>query len=429
DRPKGLTSSEAQSRLAKYGPNALEEKKKSHWAVLFTFFWGPIPWMIEAAAIMALLVKDFGDFIIITALLVFNAALGFWQEHQASNALDALKSTLAQEAQALRDGKWQTILASTLVPGDIVRIRLGNVVPADVRLLEGDYLEVDQSALTGESLPVSKKVGDAGYSGSIVKKGEMTAAVTGTGSNTLFGRTAKLVQSAGTVSHFQNAVTRIGDFLIAIALVLAAILVAVQLHRGVHLLRLAEFVLILLVASIPVAMPAVLSMTMAMGARMLARAKAIVSRLESIEELAGIMTLFSDKTGTLTQNKLTLGDPVVWGTARAQDVIMAGSLASKEEDKDPIDLAVIQALKDPGVLKTYQQVAFVPFDPVSKRTEATVKGASGHEFKVSKGMPQVIFDLAKLGPDDMARAQKIVSDFAAKGYRTLGTAHTDESGG
>ena len=429
DLQKGLTSPEAQSRLAKYGPNALEEKKKSQWAVLFAFFWGPIPWMIEAAALMALLVKDFGDFIIITALLVFNAGLGFWQEHQAANALDALKNALAQEAQALRDAKWQTVLAKTLVPGDIVRIRLGNVVPADVRLLEGDYLDVDQSALTGESLPVSKKVGDAAYSGSIAKKGEMTAVVTGTGSNTFFGRTAKLVQSAGTMSHFQKAVTRIGDFLIVIALALAAILVAVQLHRGVDLLRLAEFVLILLVASIPVAMPAVLSVTMAMGAQMLARAKAIVSRLESIEELAGIMTLFSDKTGTLTQNKLTLGDPVVWGTATAQDVILAGSLASKEEDKDPIDLAVIQALKDPGALKTYQQIGFVPFDPVSKRTEATVKNASGQQFKVSKGMPQVIFDLAKLGPDDMAKAQKIVSDFALKGYRTLGTARTDGGGG
>jgi H+-transporting ATPase len=172
--------------------------------------------MIEAAAIMALLVKDLGDFTIITGLLVFNAVLGFWQEHQASNALDALKSALAQEAQALRDAKWQTVLAKTLVPGDIVRIRLGNVVPGDVRLIKGNYLDVDQSALTGESLPVSKKAGDAAYSGSIVKKGEMTAVVTGTGSNTFFGRTAKLVQSAGTVSHFQKAVTRIGDFLIVI---------------------------------------------------------------------------------------------------------------------------------------------------------------------------------------------------------------------
>jgi len=177
-----------------------------------------------------------------------------------------------------------------------------------------------------------------------------------------------------------------------------------------------------------VAMPAVLSMTMAMGARTLAAEKAIVSRLDAIEELAGVSILFSDKTGTLTQNKLTLGDPVVWGNAKAEDVILAGSLASKEEDKDPIDIAVIQALKDRSVLKTYQQVAYVPFDPVAKRTEATIKDPAGKVFKVSKGMPPVIFQLAGLAGNDLVKAQKIVADYAAKGYRTLAAARTDENG-
>ncbi len=428
DAQKGLTSAEVQSRTAKYGVNAIEEKKRSAWTMFLSYLWGPMPWMIEAAAIMSLLVKDYVDFLIILALLLFNAVLGFTQEHQAASALDALKSALAEKADVLRNGSWQSVLASTLVPGDIVRIRLGDVVPADLRLFEGDYLDADQSALTGESLPVTKKVGDEVYSGSIVKKGEMTGVVIGTGSNTFFGRTANLVQAAGAESHFARANEIIGDVLIVLALALAVVLVTVQLSRGADILRIGEFALLLLVASIPVAMPAVLSMTMAMGAKVLASQKAIVSRLEAMEELAGIQTLFSDKTGTLTQNILTLGEPVVWGNAQAEDLILAGALASREEDKDPIDLAVIKALKDPDALKAYQQTAYIPFDPVAKRTEATIKDASGAIFKVTKGMPPVVFNLAKLSADDMMKALQIVSDFAARGYRTLAAARTGETG-
>jgi H+-transporting ATPase len=258
-----------------------------------------MPWMIEAAALMAFIVGDWGDFAIITSLLLFNALLGFWEEHEASNALEALKGSLALKARALRDGNWQQIDARTLVPGDIVRLYLGDVVPADCTLIAGDYISIDQSALTGESLPVSKKSGEDAYSGSIVKQGEMTAVVTATGANTFFGRTAKLVAGAGSVSHFQRAVMRIGNFLIILALVLVVILVAARLFdmRGHYdravLLRLGEIVLILLVASVPVAMPAVLSVTMALGARLLAKQKAIVSRLEAIEELAGVDVLCS----------------------------------------------------------------------------------------------------------------------------------------
>src|SRR5262249_4346226 len=265
DAKTGLTDVKIQERLKKYGPNALVEKQKSAFAGLVAYFWGPIPWMIEAAALMAFIVSDWGDFAIITSLLLFNALLGFWEEHEASNALDALKSSLALPARALRDGRWQEVDARTLVPGDIVRLYLGDVVPADCMLMQGDYISIDQSALTGESLPVSKKSGEEAYSGSVAKQGEMTAVVTATGANTFFGRTAKLVAGAGSVSHFQRAVMRIGNFLIILALVLVMILVAARLFdmRGHYdravLLRLAEIVLILLVASVPVAMPAVLS--------------------------------------------------------------------------------------------------------------------------------------------------------------------------
>jgi H+-transporting ATPase len=434
DPKTGLNPAEAQERLNKYGPNALAEKKKSSLSAFLAYFWGPIPWMIEAAAIMAFIVGDWGDFTIITSLLLFNALLGFWEEHEASNALDALKRSLALKAQALRGGKWEQVDARTLVPGDIVRLYLGDVVPADCKLIQGDYISIDQSALTGESLPVTKKSGEDAYSGSVVKQGEMVAVVTATGGNTFFGRTAKLVAGAGSISHFQRAVMRIGNFLIILALVLVAILVASRLFdlRGHYdraaLLRLAEIVLILLVASVPVAMPAVLSVTMALGARRLAKNKAIVSRLEAIEELAGVDVLCSDKTGTLTQNNLTLGEAEPWPGTNPQTLILMASLASRAADNDPIDLAVMAGLTDPSVLKSYQQEKYVPFDPVDKRTEATIKDASGKVFRVTKGAPQVILGLAKLASTDLEKAQQTVDGLASRGYRTIGVANAQADG-
>ena len=422
--PQGLSGSEAEARLAQYGPNALEEEKTHPLLKFLGYFWGPIPWMIEVAAILSALVKHWGDLIIIAFLLMFNAVIGFWEEHEASNALEALKEQLALKARVLRDGKWQEVEARDLVPGDVIRIRLGDIIPGDVKLAEGEYLSVDQAALTGESLPVNKVPGDIAYSGSIAKQGEMLALVTNTGGNTFFARTAKLVETAGAVSHFQKAVMRVGDFLIFIAVGLSVVLIVVELHRGLPVLDLVEFVLILVVASIPVAMPAVLSVTMALGALALSKMKAIVSRLQAIEEMAGIDVLCSDKTGTLTLNQLTLGDPETFGLADPQEVIKTACLASKEENRDAIDQAVMVGLQDQDSLKACSLTKFVPFDPIHKRTEATIK-EGGQTFKVTKGAPQIVMELCHLDDDLKARAQKAVDELAAKGYRTLGVARAD----
>ena len=263
--PKGLSQAEAAKRLTQYGPNEIEEKKTNSLLKFLTYFWGPIPWMIEAAVILSAVNRSWPDFFIILLLLLANAVVGFWEEHQAGNAIEALKAKLAIKARVQRDGKWIDPPARELVPGDVIRVRLGDIVPADARSLEGDSVQVDQSALTGESLPAERKWGDAVFSGSIIRQGEIDAMVYATGANTYFGKTAQLVQEAHTVSHFQRAVLKIGDYLIVLAVALVAVIITVSLFRGDPILTTLQFALVLTVAAIPVAMPTVLSVTMAVG--------------------------------------------------------------------------------------------------------------------------------------------------------------------
>jgi H+-transporting ATPase len=424
----GLTEAEAARRLAQYGENALQEKHVSALVKLLSYFWGPIPWMIEVAAVLSGVARHWDDLSIIVVMLLLNAGVGFWQEFKADTAIAALKQRLALRARVLRDRAWKDVEARLLVPGDVVLVKLGNIIPADVTLVAGDYLSVDQSALTGESLPVDKKVGDAAYSGSIAKQGEMTGLVTATGMATYFGKTARLVERAGTVSHFQRAVLRIGNFLILSTIVLVAAILAVALHRGDPLVETVLFALILTVAAIPVALPAVLSVTLAVGAEKLARLKAIVSRLVAIEELAGTDVLCADKTGTLTQNKLTLGEPVLIGAADKSELLLVAALASRREGADAIDQAVFDGLGAADRLAGYAVTAFQPFDPVSKRTEATVEHA-GARLRVTKGAPQVILALANPDAAAAQKAQAAVDALAAKGYRTLGVARADGAAG
>jgi H+-transporting ATPase len=422
----GLTGAEAAKRLTQYGPNEIAEKADNPFLKFLSYFWGPIPWMIEAAVILSGVVRHWLDFGVILLLLCTNAIVGFWEEHQAGNAIAALKSQLAVNARVRRDGKWANPKVADLVPGDVVRMRLGDIVPADARLLAGDPIEVDQSALTGESLPVTRKPGEAVFSGSIIRQGETDAIVYATGTKTYFGKTAALVEQAHTVSHFQRAVLAIGNYLIVLATALVLVIVAVGLFRHDPMLETFEFALVLLVAAIPVAMPTVLSVTMAVGARLLSKKQAIVTRLSSIEELAGVDILCSDKTGTLTENKLTLGDPFCLGDIPPDKLILYAALASRAEDKDTIDLTVIAGVKDDKTIKAYDVLHFQPFDPVHKRTEATVKGADGKRFEVAKGAPQVILEMSSNAADAKAAVEKAVDAFAARGFRSLGVAKADE---
>ena len=424
----GLSHEEAERRLDQYGPNELGEKKVNPILKFLSYFWGPIPWMIEGALVLSAVVEHWADLIIIGILLVANAVVGFWEEYQAGNAIAALKANLAIKARVQRDGKWANLEARELVPGDVIRVRLGDIIPADARLLEGDPVEVDQSALTGESLPVTRKPGEVVFSGSILRQGEIDAMVYGTGQNTYFGKTAELVQEAHTISHFQRAVLKIGDYLIVLAVILVLAIIGIALHRGDPILKTVQFALVLTVAAIPVAMPTVLSVTMAVGARLLAKKQAIVSRLASIEELAGVDVLCSDKTGTLTQNKLKLGDPFTVEGVQGDHVILCAALASREEDADTIDTAVVAGLEKKEAIADYKVTHFQPFDPVHKRTEASVQGKDGKTFKVTKGAPQVILELSDNASQVKAAVETAINEFAGRGYRSLGVAETNAQG-
>jgi len=425
DAAKGLSVEDIRERQQEYGLNEIPEKEEALLKRILKRFWGPIPWMIEAAAILSAAVQKWEDFTVITILLLVNVVIDFRQEASALKALKLLKEKLARTALTLRDGHWQEINARELVPGDVVKLRIGNVVPADVKLVEGAYVQVDQSALTGESMPVDKSPGDIAYANSIAKMGEMKAVVTATGLNTFFGATVALVAQAEKQqrSHFQKAVVNIGNYLILISAMMVALIILTGIVRGDSLMEILRFSLVLTVASVPVALPAVLSVTMAVGAVRLAKRQAIVSRLVAIEELAGVDVLCSDKTGTLTKNKMKLGDPTTYNEYTVKDVVFYAALASREENNDPLEIPIFETLKQSGDddrTDGYRQVEFTPFDPVRKRTEATIEGDNG-TLMVSKGAPQAILALCNnTSVETQVTAQ--VEAFARKGFRTLGVA-------
>jgi H+-transporting ATPase len=427
DLEQGLSDSEAKRRLEQNGPNAIEQNEHSVLLTLLSHFWGPIPWMIEIATILSAVAGRWDDFSVILTMLLINGAIGFWQEHSAQNAIQALKDQLAPEASVIRGGEEKKIDAQQLVVGDLIVIRMGDVVPADVKLAGDSEVSVDESALTGESIPVDKEAGDAGYSGTSVKRGETRAVVSAIGNQTKFARTVDLVAQDEEKSHFEKAVLRIGYYLIGLTGVLVAAVIIVGLVRADPVWDVILFALVLTIAGIPSALPAVMTTTMAIGARRLARMKAIVSRLAAMEEMAGLSILCVDKTGTITKNELELQEPVVFDAEDGKDLILAAALTTRRKEQDPIDLAVLGGLEDPGVLDQFQIKNFRPFDPTHKRAEADVT-KDGEEFTVAKGAPQAILKLVGAEEHTEKKVQDKVEELGKDGFRALGVARCKAGG-
>ena len=426
--PSGLSSKEAQKRYKEYGYNEIIEEHVNPVIKFLKFFWGPIPWMIEIALILSILIQHWQEFTVILILLLINGGVGFYQEYKADNAIDLLKEKLAYHVHVLRDGKWFELPSRETVPGDVIRVHLGDIIPADIKLIKGDYITVDESALTGESLPVDKTVEDIAYSGSIVQRGEMLGLVLATGISTYFGKAAELIAGVTPKSHLEEAVVKIGDYLIVLDLLMVSFIFIAGLFRHQSFFDILGFSLVLTIASIPVAQPAVLSVTMTVGAMALAKKKAIVSKLTSIEEMAGMDILFSDKTGTLTKNQIVIAETAPYGKFSKDDVLFYAGLASTKNG-DPIDKAIFDKIEESEALskriEKYKTLKFNPFDPVCKSTEAEIEYKDEYTFSVSKGAPQVI--LSRLS--DSNTEKKVcgtVDLFAEKGYRALGVSKTNE---
>ncbi len=413
---QGLSAAEAGARLRQYGPNSVPEARTHPWRLLLGKFWAPVPWMLEATIALQLALGKADEAVVITVLLVLNALLSFFQEHRANQALALLRQRLAVSARVFRDDRWQTVPAHSLVPGDVVHLRLGDLAPADVRLTDGQVL-LDQSTLTGESLPVEAGVGATAYAGSALRRGEATGEVIATGARTYFGRTAELVRLAKTESHLTQLILRIVRYLITLDVVLVLALFLYAIGTGLALHELMPFALILLVASVPVALPATFTLAQAFGAQSLAQRGVLVTRLSAIEEAAAMDVLASDKTGTLTENRLEVAALRPHAAHDEAGLLRMAALACDEAGQDPIDLAILAAARSRGILGSVpERVKFIPFDPGTRRTEAVYQDHG--ELRVVKGAVAEVAALVPGTPDLTAEVEQL----AAEGYRVLAVA-------
>ncbi len=426
-RPKapstGLSSQEAARRLEQYGPNAVAEEKRHPLIFFLSKFWAPVPWMLEITILLELYLGRDVEAIVIGFLLVFNAILSFIQENRAQSALTLLRQQLTVQARVLRDGHWQLVPAKFLVPGDVIHLRMGDLVPADVKLAEGQ-IQMDQSALTGESVPMEGGTGHQAFAGAVVKRGEASGEVTATGARTNFGKTAELVRTAKTASHLEEIIFSIVKYLIIadVGLVIIVILYALLSHTAWPVIL--PFALILLVASVPVALPATFTLATALGAAELARKGVLVTRLSAIEEAAAMSILASDKTGTLTENRLNLGTVHAYTPYSDEEVLLLGVQASEESTQDPLDMAILNGAREKGLKITDSVLHYTPFDPALRRSEALISQPDGSILQVIKGAPLTIAALVGAG----AEIEKDVSGLAAKGYRVLAIAAGPQGG-
>jgi H+-transporting ATPase len=422
----GLSENEAKRRINESGYNELSEKRKNPFVDFLTRYWGPMPWLLELTMALSYIIGHYLEVVIVFGLLTTNAIIGFHHTRSSLKALELLKRRLAIKAKILRNGEWVVKDAREIVPGDIIQVGLGDLLPADGKIVAGE-VSVDQSALTGESLPVTAHQSGILYSSTIVKRGEAKALVLNTGAHTYFGKTAELVKIAKPKSHQEQIMSAIVKYAMYIGIAaLGFVVLDATLTRVVDVLTIVRFALIFLMGSVPVALPAVFAIVLAVGAMQLAKEGALVTRLNSIEDAASMEVLCLDKTGTITQNKLSVTDPIPFQRFEKNDVAIIARLASKEEIRDVIDLAVIDYAKNLPASVQYTQDSFTPFDPATKRSEAIIEH-NGKRFRVAKGAPQVILSLCKANDETGKNVNTNVESLSKKGYRTLAVAKSEDN--
>ena len=422
---QGLAESQAAARVAQFGYNEIAEAKRSAFRDFFRRFWGPMPWLLELAIVLSLVLGRILDAEIVAALLVINVAVGYTNASRSQKALRMLRKHLAPSAKVLRDGEWKTVERKLLVPGDVILLGLGDVVPADGKLVRGNVM-ADQSALTGESLPVSLLESDIVYSGTTITEGECSCAVLNTGELTAYGATARLVREAHPESHQTQIMLGIARYSLYFSVI--ALLVTLMYAFAVHSLQgtvILELAIMFLMGSIPVALPAVLAVAESVVSLELAHKGALVTRLDSVEDAASIDIACIDKTGTITQNRLSICDVIPIGEYSKEDVMLAAAMASQEGSKDLLDRLAVDYAKSLGLhLDSYKQSEFIPFAPSLKRSEATVRHGNS-QFKVAKGAPQVVLGLCSPSPETTRQVNDRLDELSQKGYRTLAVAMSD----
>jgi len=420
----GLSLNEVEKNLKQYGYNEVAEKKTNLVLKFLSKFWGTTAWMLELIIILSWFLRKHSDAYIVLGLLLFNAIIGFVQEYNAENAVEALKKKLRINVKVLRDAAWKTVPARELVPGDIIRIRIGDFVPADIKIIKGE-VSLDESAITGESLEVQKKVKEVIYSGSIVTKGEATGITTLTGTNTNYGKTIELVKTAKPKSHIEEIISKVVKWLFLIVGVLILIALIVSYIKGINLLEILPLMLVLLLGAIPVALTAMFTVCMALGSKELVKEGVLVTRLNAPDDAASMDILCVDKTGTLTMNKLSIAKLLAAKGYTEDDVLLYGALASQEANHDSIDMAFISAAKQKSTLNnSFIQKTFIPFDPQNRKTEAVVKKGI-EEFTVMKGSFNTISQACGLNEKSIEDWQASINEFGKEGYRTLAVAKTD----